>query len=46
MDEMQSYIKDKIKRAGTNKSSGKQFVGINGNKDPDKCLHKMVEKIV
>ena len=46
MDQMSTYIRDKIQRAGTMKSGNKEFVGINGNRDPDKCLHKMVEKIV
>ena len=43
---MEQHIKDKFGVAKDNKNAKKQFVGINGNTNPDDVLKTMVDKLV
>lgn len=43
---MEDFIKDQLARASTIKRSNKNFVGINGDKNPNNIVKKMVDKIV
>ena len=43
---MEDFIKDQLARANTIKRKDKNFVGLNGEKNPDNVLKKMVDKIV
>ena len=43
---MEAQIKEKFAIAQGNKNAKKEFIGINGDTNPDKVLQKMVDKLV
>ena len=43
---MEDKIKEKFHIASHNKNSKMEFLGVDGNKNPDHVLQKMVDKLV
>ena len=43
---MEDFIKDQLSKASSIKRKSKDFVGLNGEKNPNNMLKKMVDKIV
>lgn len=46
INDMESQIKEKFAIAQSNKNAKKEFIGINGDTNPDNVLSKMVDKLV